>query len=140
MNVLGIDPGLSATGIATRFAGMWTARTIRTKALTFPEKVQEICASVPSSPWDVVVVEFQAAYSDKPENHQALLRLALLAGALANAAGATRLLLPLPGTWKGQTPKTIHHRRIRARVPGLGRQSKDALDAVGLALYGIDNA
>lgn len=141
MNILGIDPGLRACGVASVTGeGHWYAGTIRPKTRTLQERIQEIVRHMPRIPWDLIVIEMPQIYQGYKQEGDPndLLRLSLLVGALIVSLDG-EILLPLPSQWKGQVPKEIHHRRIRARVPGLGRQSKDAMDAVGLALYGVDH-
>jgi hypothetical protein len=141
MNILGIDPGLRACGVAEQTRTGAAAWTIRPKTRTLTERIQEILPRIYRGPWDLVVIEKPQIYQGHLQKGDPndLIDLAVLVGAIIGHVSATKILLPLPAEWKGQVPKDIHHRRIRKRVPGLGRCSKDALDAVGLYLYGVDH-
>lgn len=148
MRSLGIDPGLTATGLAWCIDGWWGTATLRATAHGLAPRIAEILAlmdaALPVASWDVVTIEHPQAYQGSKNRHQVdpndIVRLSILAGALAaNACTLSRTLTPLPVQWKGGVPKDIHHRRLRARIPGLGRVSKDAMDAVGLCLYGQEH-
>lgn len=137
--VLGIDPGLRACGVAW-FDGIEArAFTVRPSGLTLA-KAKEILVQVRSSAlpaWDLVVIEKPQVYQGRKAKGDPndLIELAVLVGALGFGFSCP-VLLPRPFEWKGQVPKEISHRRIREQIPNLGRYSKDALDAVGLALWG----
>ena len=141
MKVLGIDPGFRACGVAY-FDGVWQAVTVRPKGRGLWPRVCEILRVLGPVTVDVLVVERPQIYEQRlmkgDPNDEVM--LAVLVGALARHVTATKVLLPTPHDWKGQTPKDISHARIRKRLPALGVCSKDALDAVGLALYGVDHA
>jgi len=65
---------------------------------------------------------------------------------MARKYDKSRVLCPIPSDWKGSVPKSIHHKRILARL----RVSEEALahipkgqqqhviDAAGLALWAVD--
>jgi hypothetical protein len=69
-----------------------------------------------------------------------------LAAMMARKYDKSRVLCPIPSDWKGSVPKSIHHKRILARL----RVSEEALahipkgqqqhviDAAGLALWAVD--
>jgi hypothetical protein len=145
MNVLGIDPGLRCTGAAQYLNGVWNIQSIYTKCNEYENRVNEILGKIPPYPagdsaWDIVVIEkpqvYQLKYSKGDPN--GLVSLAMLVGSISAAVVAKTKLFPLPRTWKGQIPKEIHHRRI-ARAIGITKKiSKDAYDAAGLALYGLE--
>jgi len=74
-----------------------------------------------------------------------------VAGALTGALlalGVDPVLRIPPSTWKGRTPKDLHHpvilaslsdreRTLIPRGPRSGRYQPDALDAVGMALWAV---
>lgn len=150
MRVVGIDPGLGACGVAyCDAAGHWCTTTIRTSAKRWgrdlPGRLTHIKQGVKSflaqhralKP-DVLVVEMMNTHDGRLTDKQDLVPLAMVAGMCMVLVPAGRVYLPLPTTWKGSIPKHIHHKRLKKQAPELigKRVSKDAWDAVGLALYG----
>jgi len=149
MNILGIDPGLNATGLGALYDGRMSQQTIRPDInhhnLAF--RVREIAEKVRLATCDLYGLDLLVI--EKPQVYERwkskgdpndLVDLAVLVGALIVVIPAKRILLPQPQQWKGSVPKRIHHRRIRTLYPDLGRCSADAMDAVGLALYGAKHA
>ena len=143
--ILAIDPGLHSCGWAMRIGDMpIVPGTIRPKSHATRDRIREVVERLPrqafDGPWDVLVIEMPQVYQERKrkgrENPNDLIKLALLVGAAMMTVPAMRCLTPLPGQWKGSIPKHIHHRQIRRRVPELPRCSTDAMDAVGLLLYG----
>lgn len=63
----------------------------------------------------LIVVEGQQIYSGSKAQHASIMTLCSTAGAiygqLAMMVPHARLEMPLPATWKGQTPKTINQAR-----------------------------
>jgi hypothetical protein len=136
--IIGIDPGLRCTGVAAFDGNEWAVLSIRPKAHDLVGRIVEICARLANrGPWDLAVIERPQVYRQglMKGDPNDLVDLAVLVGALTVTLNAKRTLLPRPAQWKGQVPKEIHHDRIRKQVPGV-EGSKDALDAVGLALWG----
>ena len=109
----------------------------------------------------IVVIESQQVYPDEdmPRNEMVakandLLRLSHVSGAMAATAAARRWQFTsvLPFDWKGTKAKDKHHIHIRDRLVGMavtvggqpfGKQSAmygHAVDAIGLVLYGIEEA
>lgn len=141
MNIIGIDPGLSCTGVACydEIEGMRTVSIRPTKELRFVERMRYIAEQIRWASADLLVLENQQIYHTTP-NPNDIIKLSILTGHIAAQFDCT-ILLPKPAEWKGQVPKKIHHARIRKRVPNLNkRMSQDAMDAVGLCLYGVDYA
>lgn len=140
--VVGIDPGLDACGVAVWDGHIMRSRTIRPKTNTLDKRVNEICDLLGSLRPRVVVIEKPQVYKGhlSKGDPNDLIDLAILVGALVHLFGPAKILLPKPVQWKGQVPKRIHHARIKQRVEIYGSTSKDALDAVGLCLWGIDHA
>jgi hypothetical protein len=141
MRILGIDPGLRACGVAEHHDGVWRTETIRPQARDLVERVREILDHfrVQIGLPDLVVIELPQVYQGHLQKGDPndLIKLAVLVGAIT-ALFICPVLLPTPTQWKNAVPKEIHHRRIRAKLPELGRCSKDAMDAVGLCLYGME--
>lgn len=142
VNILAIDPGGSCTGLAwikdedespTVVSARPTKRSARDKA-------REIVLSVPELCWDWIVIEIPQVYSDSKQDGDPndLIKLAVLAGNLQALIPAYKVLEVQPAAWKGQVPKKQHHARLRARTGFRGKASKDAMDALGLLVYGQD--
>lgn len=149
MRVLGIDPGLRATGVALYENGTWHTDTIRvtpTKDLAWrvwaiTYDVQEFASyDCCDCNIDLLVIEHMQIYPGRKQKGDPnnLIKLAMIEGAIIGTVDHSQALLPTPRAWKGGVPKKIHHKRIRERLPKLGKCSADAVDAVGLALYGLD--
>jgi Holliday junction resolvasome RuvABC endonuclease subunit len=97
-----------------------------------------------------IVVESQRNYPGKHrhENPDDLIRLGQVAGALATAALQTwhqaEVWIVDPHAWKGSIRKEIMHQRIAARIlehgfTVLGPHRSHVLDAIGLALFGMNS-
>jgi hypothetical protein len=143
MMVVGIDPGLGCTGLAIHDTecGWWTAYSIRSGGAPLVSRANYIASEIKriTPPIvDLLVVELPQVYQGHLQigDPNDLIKLSVLVGSVCATINHRHAMLPLPREWKGQVPKKIHHKRIREEVPGLGRISKDAMDAVGLALYG----
>jgi hypothetical protein len=142
VNVLGIDPGLNACGIAWCRGEVWNTLTVRPRATELHHILREIVAQVPAGPWDLVVQERPQIYTNRKAKGDPndMIPLAMLVGAIVLAVQPAPVLLPWPRQWKGTVPKDIHHARLRTRLPGIKACSKDAMDAVGLVLWAMDRA
>lgn len=150
MIVLGVDPGLTATGAALFDNGEWRTCTIRPKGSDLVARIEEIIVSLKGFvrrgagygiPLDLLVVERMFAYPGRKVVAQPndLIKLAMLGGAVIGAIPHELAAAPTPKVWKGGVPKDIHHKRLRQRIGfRLEACSKDAMDAVGLALWGLD--
>ena len=143
MKILAIDPGLRCTGIAIYNDTQWTVESVRVEEHDLAVRVRTIAACIrilcPSC--DLLVIERPQVYQGRLQKGDPndLIDLSVLVGALLSIPHV-KALLPRPREWKGQTPKDIHHKRIRELLPNLGPVSKDAMDAVGLAIWGWDHA
>ncbi len=145
ISIMGVDPGLRACGVALYANGHWCTATIRVEEHDLARRVEKIVervAAIACGVVDVLVIEKPQVYQAERQEVDAndLVNLAVLVGAVLGRVVAKRVLLPLPAQWKGQVPKKIHHRRIRNKTGLDQRMSKDALDAVGLALFGVEHA
>jgi Holliday junction resolvasome RuvABC endonuclease subunit len=143
--IMGIDPGLNACGIARwdPQAQTMTAQTVYPKTKDMLGRIETICSALPRLLPSIhtLVIEMPQVYQYAKADPNDLVLLSIAVGAIARDVRPRVLLLPTPAQWKGQVPKAIHHRRIRKLVPNIhGSTSKDALDAVGLCLYGINHA
>jgi Holliday junction resolvasome RuvABC endonuclease subunit len=148
LRVLGIDPGLGACGVALKDGDEgWFATTIRVRQRGIHQAdrilriAHDVHRSIGWSAVDILVVELMNTHDGRNTNKQDLIPLAILTGTIIQTVPADKVFLPLPSQWKGSVSKTIHHRRLKQEVPELAfkRMSKDAWDAVGLALYGVKN-
>ena len=151
MRIMGIDPGLRCTGVAWGDLGnpeLIQSYSVRVKPSSLQNRISNITASVINqylaglAP-DVVIIEKPQVYQGHLQKGDPndLIDLAILVGQLMSSLSfvwLSTILLPTPAQWKGQIPKDIHHRRIRKQCPHLGSISKDAMDAAGLVLYGME--
>jgi hypothetical protein len=146
--IMGIDPGINATGVAWCHVldGHIEAFTLRTKERGVLRKVDHIVERITNSAvplWAVsdLIIELPQVYQRHKQKGDPndLINLTVLVGAICNEMRNTEnKTLVLPHEWKKQVSKTTHHKRIRKQIPYLGRQSKDALDAVGILLWGLE--
>lgn len=143
MRILGVDPGLAKCGLALYDGLTWKVKTIRTPpAMPLGHRLDYLAMHAgifAGAPVDLIVVEHQQKYANEDDKKtKDLFDIQAVGYIIAGRIPHTRLLPAIPAAWKGQVPKKIHHARIRARIPDLPRCSADAMDAVGLALYGAD--
>lgn len=102
-------------------------------------------------PADMVVIEHMAVYPDTDlgaSGLNGLLRVqttgGIALGALLSAFPSARYAIPTPHEWKGNVPKSAHHKQILARLTDECVAALDSvatgsrghvLDAVGMALW-----
>ena len=65
---------------------------------------------------EYAVVEFPQVYKGKKVDPNNLTLLAAVSGAVCAAVGHFHVHLTYPTEWKGQTPKSIHQKRILKRI------------------------
>jgi hypothetical protein len=147
--MLAIDPGLTGTGVCLADSGrggwiVWlgTARPPKSCPRDVPSRVRSICEQIVHAlghNFNVVVVEKPQVYAQRKQEGDPndLVNVAVLAGAVLGYTRAALTLDPLPHDWKGGVPKKIHHARLKQRFPW-ATGSNHALDALGLALYGME--
>jgi len=150
---VGIDPDSNATGIA--FLGddnkVVSAGVVRAHGSAPFFRVASILSQFEAVAMDGPrvtggAIEVMQHYKGSPVNPNNLMLLNLI-------AGGAKVCFPLaklskPGEWKGQIPKTVHHRRILKIVgndwrnedvvfgdPAKGNHWKEVYDAIGLALW-----
>lgn len=172
--VLGIDPGSARTGLAfvdgTNVVGVRAIKLPRglstaavVRQLTPPlELLFEMHQDI-----DLVVVEGQHHHRTSPAPVADIIRLANIAGAILGIAATrsvSKLAIPEPDQWKGQTKKPINQARtfshfgisytkgssycwpngcaVAAAIPGYGSLKRgdwaEVGDALGLARYGTE--
>jgi hypothetical protein len=139
--ILAIDPGLRSCGAAWNDTdGTVHTLTVRPASRSIRDRYREIVMALPERGWDLLVIELPQVYQGAKQKGDPgdLISLAVLVGGLLCTIGAHRAELIKPAAWKKQIPKAIHHARIREQLSGLGRASKDAMDAAGLWLYARD--
>lgn len=141
-SVLGIDPGLRRTGLAWRIDDKSPVVTyVEPTSRSIRDKAREIYDVLPFD-WcfDMLIVEVPQVYREVKQKGDPndLINLALLAGNLEALISAREVIEVRPGTWKGQIPKHTHHARLRGRTGFTGIVPHDALDALGIMLYGED--
>lgn len=137
--ILGVDPGIAACGYCYLGHEEVVVGTIHTPpGMHFLNRVlhihREVADAVGSV--DVLCIERMDMRGGRHKGDgSSLLDLSYLSGYFAGRF-CVSTMYPTPMQWKGTVPKDVHHRRLRAKhkwVPE--RISKDALDAIGLALY-----
>jgi hypothetical protein len=141
MRIIGIDPGLSCTGIAwTGADGFPVVEFVRPAQRGIRDKAREIIRVIPDVCFDVLVIEVPQVYQGAKQKGDPndLVKLSLLAGNLEALVSTYNVIEVLPCTWKGQVPKPLHHERLRARTGFRAKVPHDALDALGIWLYGED--
>jgi len=144
MRILAIDPGLNCTGVAwdqQQDAKGPFLKSVRPLTRSHRDKAREIVREIPDVCWDLLVIEIPQIYQGGKQKGDPndLIKLSILAGNIEALVSTYNVLEVLPCSWKGQVPKEIHHKRLLARVPALnGKFSKDAMDALGILLYGQD--
>jgi len=132
--VIGVDPGLD-TGCAV----------IRDGSLTY---AQLGCIPQGTNPDAKVYIECPRIYPTGTPNPNDLIKLAVMVGEYKGGfehAGC-KVHLIAPSDWKGQQPKAVTERRMRARFPDLDRwlvgiapgKRHNVIDAIGIACYGWD--
>lgn len=133
--VLGIDPGLD-TGWAVIIDGK-----LVNAGLGEPRTVDNVTLGS-------VYIECPRIYPTGTPNPNDLIKLAVMVGRYAEFFEVYGLDVTLvaPSGWKGQLPKAVTERRVRARFPDVDRwlvgvpkgKQHNILDAVGIACYGYD--
>jgi hypothetical protein len=136
MRVLGIDPGLQ-TGFCLLDSSVpdW----IQTAELGDPRN--QCFDRV-----DHVVIEYPVAYPHSKTNPNDLIKLAIQVGEYSGfyrrLVGAPVTLVK-PATWKGQLPKSVTEKRVRAKFPEAAKYldplpvstRHNVSDAIGLAWW-----
>lgn len=141
IRIIGIDPGLNGTGLAWNTpSGKPVVEHVIPKQRSIRDKAREIIHVVPAICFDVLVIEVPQIYQGAKQKGDPndLVRLALLAGNVEALISTYNVIEVLPCTWKGQLSKKVHHERIRERTGFLRKVPHDALDALGILLYGED--
>ncbi len=144
VSIVGIDPGLSATGIALIRQGKVELFTVRTRGKDIAERILHIAdfaRCLCSVRLDMLVIEHMQIYTQRKSKGDPndLVNVALVEGAILASIPAEVYRLPKPAEWKGGIDKKIHHPRLKKHVYDLqGRVSEHAWDAFGLALYGVE--
>lgn len=108
----------------------------------------------PKYKFDVVLAERPTCYPNQPEKWPSIVTLSITLGRMLRPYDdlGCKVVLVEPRTWKGQIPKSVHHKVIRQALPagelltidnclkGVAKSwCEDAMDAVGLAVYGRKN-
>ena len=170
--VIGIDPDSKATAwAAVSGSSVLAVGVLKTKAASTAELLRQTVVGIEDliekhQP-ELAVVEGQHYHYGGKAPPKDIIKLAQIAGGIAGqlvAFGTTKVAIPTPDDWKGQTPKPINQSRtyahfgilsalasgyayptgckILARVQGAGSLNrsdwKHVGDALGLARYGAD--
>jgi len=120
MIILGIDPDLHNTGIATLLGSQVREVAVArvSRRLKGRDAVLAMVDSIASTVGlltdavELVVVEGQVIYLGKTKNPMSILHLAQVAGGALRSGFARSKLLPEPREWKGSVPKQIHQARV----------------------------
>jgi len=93
-------------------------------------------------------IECPRIYPTGTPNPNDLIKLAVLVGEYKHwfEYDGCKVRLIAPSDWKGQQPKAVTERRMRARFPDLDRwlvgiapgKKHNVIDAIGIAAYGWD--
>jgi len=144
--VVGVDPGLQATGVALLeggFAKLWTLRSGYVKTVGLGQRVLEMAAKLPPLEGvDSLVIEHMKVYIQRKQEGDPndLVNLAVVEGVMLATISAKSYYLPTPAEWNRGVIKRVRHQRLRSNVieePD-GRVSEHAMDALGLAVYGLE--
>ena len=158
-NLLTLDPGLRDPGVARFIDGklQWATCVRKDTGKRGPEQWQAIAHAVAravpmigAEEGTFLVVEKPQVYGGKHPDD--LIELSASLGACVSAISETLWMegykAYFPREWKGQVPKTVHHRRIRKKLTGEENAILDrclakvvvslqhnVLDAVGLGMF-----
>lgn len=146
-DILSVDPG-ACTGWA-----YWRGGRLVAAGVCAPEAFRQVVPPEAFVTSKLGIIELPQVYQKSKAPPKDIVRLAVRVGILTEkmlAGGIPSVRELLPTTWKGQTPKEIHHGRIYASLsPGeqaviqaAGRGiapslRNNMLDAIGLGLYEI---
>lgn len=146
MRVIAIDPGAKNLGVAFfKDDILWRAWLCPTADLHMLTNLRS----------HVIVIEKPQIYPKQKGDPNDLIDLAIIAGRIAESCrpfvgedGPTipHVVYYKPAVWKGQTPKEIHHERIKkhlerqgvlscVEIPRAKSLAHNVWDAVGLGLY-----
>lgn len=153
--IVAVDPGTAATGIAVLEDGAPTKLlVVRAKGSNAKARLPEMCQRVHDElafllidqDVDTLALEWQGTRpTDKRPND--ILHLAIVLGAaLAAQDDHSKLLVPLPSEWKGQTDGDVFDARVRECFPSAGdllhgvpqHLQHNAIDALGLAAWAVN--
>ena len=156
-DLMAIDPGKRAIGVA--FASddrLNSAELVRLKG----RNRNDLATDASEGGWCEeirtrrVIIEYPRVYPGRgkvnPDDLLDMLAMSLIWAANATALFGTQYQFTRPAEWKGQTPKAVMHRRIRARLDEKEKHTLDknlldvpramqhnVLDAVGILLWGL---
>ncbi len=141
-NIIAIDPGTSATGIAALINGeiayLDVLRVVGSDAKT---RLPEMCRLVSSKLdelryWvkpDTLAMEWQMIRPGDPRPNDIANLMVVLGAALAvERAKGCQLLLPLPVQWKGSVASEVFLERVKGLA--VGQAALDSMDQRGIPL------
>lgn len=155
---LGLDPGTAATGVAVvRDGELVFCNVLKATGSGSKDRLPSMCARIYSAlmdlykEWqpDVVAIEWQAIRPGDPRPND-ILHMAMVNGAALAVPRSTfsKLLLPLPVSWKGSISGDIFTRRVENHFPKAAQLltanrvadgiQHNGLDAAGLAAWAIN--
>lgn len=158
-SVLAFDPGLSHTAMCFFAEGEVKALTLIEKTAGHPRlfsMVDAVRRALPDIRPTCIVIEYpeiyvsSRAWKGNPNNIRDLAAVAFAIATEVDYKYDLYPAMPLPRQWKGQTPKDVHHARLKQGLTkGQWRVVLGALnavtpslrhnlwDALGLALWGL---
>ena len=145
--MLSVDPG-ACTGWA-----YWRSNKLVSCGVSSPEAFRQVVPPEAFNTSKLGVIELPQVYKVSKAPPKDIIRLAVRVGILTEkmlAGGIPEVIELCPTTWKGQTPKEIHHARIFNALSGAEQEvvrvcgkaiapslRNNMLDAVGLGLYKV---
>ena len=144
--LLSVDPGTRSLAWASWHDRLSACGLARTKKQGLGAQAHDLVTQLPAGDLEVVV-ELPRIYPyDKKRQPNDLIDLAFVAGMCGLLGDSVTAVVPT--TWKGQTPKPIHHRRImeqltmeellvvKACIANIPKSLRhNVIDAIGIGLY-----
>lgn len=153
-SVVALDPGIEGCGVAVFSEGvLFAAAYVRNDtAKSAPLVLRQVNMAAAAMRWlfslqgphtNYVVVEMPRVYPRSKGDPNDLIAIAGVAAAFARSfVGGAGPHMYYPAEWKGQVPKDIMGRRIKAklsaeelgRIESIGAKDHNTIDAIGIGL------
>jgi len=139
-----VDPGLKRCGVAVfaRPGGLVWAGLVHGAAGDDPviEMADAVVNTLTQTPSEAFI-ETPQQYPNSPVPRESLEKLSLVAGAISQALPrSVKVHRFYPRAWKGQVPKAVMVRRIKAHLSGTERLIVDALDLPASSVHNVWDA
>lgn len=157
VRIVAVDPGLRVAGVSVfrnDYSNFTGARLATSKVVEVPGRVrgpvawikmaEKVADLVCIGIVDVLVLEWMELYGLRGQkgSQEDVGELLGVAGAIAGVIRPSEVIGYKPKTWKGQTPKAIHNKRVLAALSPEERKlvprDHNAVDSVGLGLYYLE--